>query len=723
MIGNINYDEWKLAKECIHLLNANKKKEANEKIIEALECVLKNQSQYKFIWASIMEAAGFYPYLDKYKKIFLNEDVQSMITKEFFASQNIDNIYFHQEQKQIVTKLEEDKSMIVSAPTSFGKSLLIEEIVASKKYKNILIIQPTLALLDETRKKLSKYSYYYKVLVHTSQQPNKEKGNIYLFTAERVLEYQNFLKIDFFVLDEFYKLSKKRDDERADLLNNAFHNILKKYQCKFMMLGPNIDDISHGFAHKYNAEFFKTDYSLVLNKEINIYQKYEGKFGERGEKRQFKEKILFDLLYNMDNQPTLIFCSSPERVRKLAKAYVQYLKYKGVMMSNQELPLIEWVDRNINKNWSLVEFLNYSIGVHDGALPKHITSSIIDYFAEGKIKCLFCTTTIIEGVNTCAKNIIYFDKTKGSRVAIDYFDYCNIKGRAGRMMVHFSGNIYNFNKPPKPEQTIVDIPFYEQENISDEILINLEYDEMKYPEREQNQHILDIPENIKKIFKQNGVLVRGQEAILQELMDDDNYYLIKWTGKPTYEQLTFVLTLAWNNLLRNGETTRPMTLAKLVKLTFDYGNGKSIKQMIASEYQFKTKGIDLDVEQYKDYLDESIQSIFQIVRHWFQYKVPKWIGVINSLQEYACSIKGKKAGNYAYYASVIENDAIPDNLSLLLEYNIPSSTVKKIINILPQNIYDQELIDYIFDKNIHLNDNLIQYEKELFERNLISNRK
>jgi replicative superfamily II helicase len=40
-----------------------------------------------------------------------------------------------------------------SAPTSFGKSLLIEEIVASKKYKNIIIIQPTLALLDETRKK------------------------------------------------------------------------------------------------------------------------------------------------------------------------------------------------------------------------------------------------------------------------------------------------------------------------------------------------------------------------------------------------------------------------------------------------------------------------------------------------------------------------------------------------------------------------------------------
>lgn len=297
-------------------------------------------------------------------------------------------------------------------------------------------------------------------------------------------------------------------------------------------------------------------------------------------------------------------------MRKLAKAYVNYLKMKEVAIHNQELSLIEWVDRNVSKGWSLVEILNYSIGIHDGALPKHISSSIIDYFSEGKIKCLFCTTTIIEGVNTCAKNIIYFDKTKGNRVAIDYFDYCNIKGRAGRMMVHFSGNIYNFNKPPEPEQTIVDIPFYEQENVSDEILINLEYDEMKHPEREQNQHILEIPENIKKIFRQNGVLVRGQEEILEQLMNDDNYHLINWTGKPTYEQLTFVLDLAWNNLLRDGETTRPMTLAKLVKLTFDYGNGKSIKEMIAAEYNYKTKNKDLDIQQKKDYLDESIQTIF-----------------------------------------------------------------------------------------------------------------
>lgn len=87
--------------------------------------------------------------------------------------------------------------MIISAPTSFGKSLLIEEIVANKKFRDIVIIQPTLALLDETRKKLSHYNDVYKIIVHTSQSPDQNKGNIYLFTAERVLEYQKFRNIDF----------------------------------------------------------------------------------------------------------------------------------------------------------------------------------------------------------------------------------------------------------------------------------------------------------------------------------------------------------------------------------------------------------------------------------------------------------------------------------------------------------------------------------------------
>jgi len=65
----------------------------------------------------------------------------------------------------LLSLLNSDNNIIVSAPTSFGKSLLIEEFVSSKKFKNIIIIQPTLALLDETRKKLRKYDNDYEVVL------------------------------------------------------------------------------------------------------------------------------------------------------------------------------------------------------------------------------------------------------------------------------------------------------------------------------------------------------------------------------------------------------------------------------------------------------------------------------------------------------------------------------------------------------------------------------
>ena len=89
-----------------------------------------------------------------------------------------------------------------------------------------------------------------------------------------------------------------------------------------------------------------------------------------------------------------------------------------------------------------------------------------------KLKYIFCTSTIIEGVNTSAKNVVIFDEKKGTN-ELDFFDYSNIKGRSGRMMEHYVGKVYNFINIPKEEKIVVDIPFYEQNKdlITDEILV------------------------------------------------------------------------------------------------------------------------------------------------------------------------------------------------------------------------------------------------------------
>ncbi len=517
--------------------------------------------------------------MEKEKNRLIFKNTAGEIRKGFHKSDNL-NKYFHEEQRILKDILNSEKNLIVSAPTSFGKSLLIEEVVASKKYKNIVIIQPTLALLDETRKKLKKYKDNYKIIVRTSQRPSEQKGNLFLLTAERVMEYLDLPQIDFFVIDEFYKLSAKRDDERSDVLNNAFNLLISKHKSKFYLLGPNIDGISMGFAEKYNAKFYKTNYSLVDNRAIDIYSKYEAQFGDRGEKKKYKEEKLFELLSKLKNEQTIIYCSSPSRVRYLSIKFHDYLKNKNIKLQNEKLSIIEWIKENVSENWSVIDCLNYRIGIHDGALQQHITSTIIKYFNEKRLSYLFCTSTIIEGVNTSAKNVIFFDKFKGNRKPIDFFDYSNIKGRSGRMMEHYIGRIFDFNKPPEKENIIVDIPFFDQpKDVSDEILIQLDEKDVKNKESEKYKLLEKIPLEEKELFKKNGVSVEGQMNILNYLKNNllEQQSLLSWTAYPKYYQLKYVLFLAWDNLLKTGETTRPMTKDKLVKITYDYG----IKQNIS----------------------------------------------------------------------------------------------------------------------------------------------
>jgi reverse gyrase len=56
-------------------------------------------------------------------------------------------------QRNIIDKYQslEDKRIMLSAPTSFGKTFLLQEIlfINSKEYKNVMVVLPTVALLQE----------------------------------------------------------------------------------------------------------------------------------------------------------------------------------------------------------------------------------------------------------------------------------------------------------------------------------------------------------------------------------------------------------------------------------------------------------------------------------------------------------------------------------------------------------------------------------------------
>src|SRR5690606_6363361 len=323
---------------------------------------------------------------------------------------------------------------------------------------------------------------------------------------------------------------------------------------------------------------------------------------------------------------------------------------------------------------------------------------------------LFCTTTIIEGVNTSAKNIIFFDGTKGLNTKIDYFDYSNIKGRAGRLMVHYTGTIYNFNAIPPNQQDIIDIPFYEQNTISDEILIHLDDIEVKNTNSTQYEKIKSIPNEEKGIIKRNGVQVDGQLNIFNTIRQDisNKHPLISWNRTPDYDQLKYCLNLGWKFLMKKGES-KSLGIDRLVNKTFNYGLHQSLSRLISSDIDYIIKSVkyyekyknlqDEEINQKmfnygkrysafseKDILEEVIMTNFQIQKHWFQYKIPKWLSVLNSIQEFICAEKGLKPGNYTYYSNLIENEFLRENLAILSEFGVPSSAIRKLEKLIPSTV-------------------------------------
>ena len=632
-----------LAKQCGQLLGKLETENlGRDLVIRILEHFGKIDPKTKDIWNDLVEASGLYPYV---KEGTLKG--APALRYESHLSRSLQGVYLHREQLSLSTLLEEGKSVIVSAPTSFGKSLLIEEIVASKQYGNIVIIQPTLALLDETRKKLSKYGNEYNIVVSTFQKPSVGK-NIFLFTGERVVEYQEFPHIDFFVIDEFYKLSLERDDERAVTLNQALYRLLKMTG-RFYFLGPNIKSISQQFTAQHNAVWHHSEYATV---SVDIERIYEGKNWKEKNKKSTAARVaeLFRLLPTL-KEPTIIYCSAPDKATELAAQFstliAQQLSPTDRKKYSKNSDMVEWIEANIHPRWSLVPALRHGVAFHHGLLPRHLGSSIVDAFNSQQIRYLFCTATLIEGVNTTARNVVLFHRRKGLK-AIDFFDYKNIVGRSGRMSIHYIGKVFEFHKEPEQIELDVAVPLFEQEKAPLELLVHLNESDLD-EQAKARLAAFEAQEEILRgiIRKHSGISVEGQINAVREIETSVFYHpLLRWRAIPSYNQLNGTLELCWKHFVKQGEQLHGVTKPSyLATKALQYNEGGGLKDLISRDIEYWRQRLEEDAA-----IQFVVQRILRVARNWFEFKLPKWLACMSDLQGYVYSRQHKQPGNYSYFA-------------------------------------------------------------------------
>ena len=121
--------------------------EAQQVVLRSLDH-LESFGEAKIIVNALVRECGLFPYLD----------LEASSSQDLFAAALHryaplgDNFILHREQRNVLALLLDGKSVVLSAPTSFGKSALIDAILSARLYNNVLIVVPTIALMDRIAK-------------------------------------------------------------------------------------------------------------------------------------------------------------------------------------------------------------------------------------------------------------------------------------------------------------------------------------------------------------------------------------------------------------------------------------------------------------------------------------------------------------------------------------------------------------------------------------------
>lgn len=580
-------------------------------------------------FCSFARAAGLWNYIDKQYAA-----PQDALVAEAVTVSGLDDIVLHREQVAALNTLLAGRNLILSAPTSFGKSLLIDALLLSGKYSRIAIVLPTIALLDEFRRRIAKrFGQSFQIVMHPNEKAINERV-VFLGTQERLIYRDDVKSLDLVVVDEFYKLDPDRQDERSVTLNAAVNKLLHVSK-QFFFLGPNIDEVRVSSGSRWKFEFLKTRFSTVAVDTFDLSNVPN------------KEERLMAELANDVNWPALVFISSPSRANKLALAASAQM---AVSDSSQDFA--DWLRHNVGANSSITKFVEFGFGVHHGRLPRAIAGQMVRLFNSNEIPVLFCTSTLIEGVNTAAKSVLVYDK-KISRSNYDFFTFSNIKGRAGRLGQHHVGKVYLFNNAPEFE--LLDVAptlFDDVENATDDYVVHLDED----PD-------FDAVERLERIKKQVGL--SGEDLRLASSIGLENALDIRervgvhlrqradiaWTGSPTYDQILATLELICE--VRSPSWFGVRSSKQLTLYIPHLRTSRTMREFLRWH----------DTDYWGDQNEHD--NVFKFLRAC-EYGIPQFLSVVQVfLRQYSVG------ADYSYFIGEVSNWFRDENLKYLDEEGVP----------------------------------------------------
>lgn len=477
------------------LITCGKESLARDELIKILDHCETMGIAYSPLINHLIRETGLYPYL----KVESSGWQDRFIYETFKVNIGTgEPVTLHREQSALLRALVEGQSLAISAPTSFGKSFVVDSFIAIRKPKNVVIIVPTIALADETRRRLQrKFSNSHKII--TTADVDLAERNIFIFPQERAIGYvDKIAELDILIIDEFYKASPKFDKERSPSLLRAILKLSDRAKQRYF-LAPNISKLNQS-AFTRGMEFRKFEFNTVFLEKKELYR-------EINNDEVKKSKYLLEIL-RASNAKSLIYAGTYSNIDKVANLLIDNtLPVNSKLLSAFE----SWLSKNYDKNWHLTNLVKRGTGIHNGQLHRSLSQIQVRLFEEKTdgLTNIISTSSIVEGVNTCAENVIIW-RNKNGKSNLNDFTYKNIIGRGGRMFRHFVGKIYILESPPADEQTSLEL------EMPDDFLSSI--DEEKYKKEltsEQIEKIIDYKKEMTALLGQTSFAALLQENAFQ----------------------------------------------------------------------------------------------------------------------------------------------------------------------------------------------------------------
>ena len=382
-------------------------------------------------------------------------------------------------QKDVWNNIDENKLIGISAPTSAGKSFIIYlkiiELI-SKGATGVVYVVPTLSLISQVSSDLSKLLKIHNIQgvdILNSYEDGLESF-IYVVTQERAISLfseEAINEVDLLVVDEIQNIERvaNEGDGRSKILYDVLIDVRNDINVnKIILSGPRLKNIANlGFqifgelssekstdtppvlsltysVSKEGGKFIFNQYSSLFDAPLQVSiqnnEHIQG-FGQVSYTEKFNE-YMHRILSELSDDVSVIFSPTSNQARKSAKAYATYCSLNEHDKKLESLG--KYFRDSVHNKYELASIVESGVAYHTGKTPLHVRKSIEFATSKKLIKQLFCTTTLMQGINLPAKNVIVrspylFTQKRGESVSLSSYEFANLRGRAGRLLTDFIG--------------------------------------------------------------------------------------------------------------------------------------------------------------------------------------------------------------------------------------------------------------------------------------------